>query len=122
MPINVLLADDRPATREAVRQILAAEAGLCVVGEAASGEEALQLAKLLRPDVVVMDVVMPGIGGVEATRRISGSVPEASVIGLSLHNDAGVREAMRGAGAIAFVAKEEAFEELPGAIRRAAGG
>jgi two-component system response regulator NreC len=115
--IKVLIADDHKMLREGLRSLLGREAGIEVVGEAASGAEAISLTREMRPSVVIMDIEMPEINGIEATRRITAEMPEIKVIGLSMHANPDVIELMRQAGASAFVAKDSAFEELVSAIR-----
>ena len=85
--INLILADDHAVVRAGTRQLLERQPDLRVIGEAADGEEAVRLAKELKPDLVVMDVRMPKLSGVEATRRIKAEVPEVAVLVLTAHDD-----------------------------------
>jgi len=102
--------------------ILAAEADMEVVGEAADGREALDLAAKLRPNVVVMDVAMPGLNGIEATRRLAETVPRCKVLALSMHKDAVyVREILR-AGAKGYLLKDAFDRDLVNAVRAVAAG
>jgi len=102
--------------------ILAAEPDMEVVGEAGNGHEALELAAKLRPDVVVMDVAMPGLNGIEATRRLAESVPRTKVLALSMHKDAVyVREILR-AGAKGYLLKDAFDQDLVNAVRAVAAG
>ena len=104
--VGVLVADDRPPFRRAVRTILSATPGFELLGEAGSGEDAVALTRALCPDVVLMDVRMPGIGGIEATRRISGHRRrDSGRAGVELSR-AGPARAARDCGAIAFVPKQ----------------
>ena len=119
MNIRVLLADDQPAIRQGLRLRLALEPDIQVVGEAANGAEAVSLATVLAPDVVVMDVAMPVLDGVDATQELRTAAPRTTVVILSLHDDAATRARARGAGATAFVAKHQAEGQLIGAIRDA---
>lgn len=119
MDIKILVTDDDPSARDLVSEFLAGQAGLRVVGHADSGEQALRLTEELRPDVVLMDLDMDGISGVEATRRLHAARPEVRVIAVSIHSGPGFRRAMAEAGAVGFVAKEEIHEELAVAIRGA---
>jgi DNA-binding NarL/FixJ family response regulator len=116
-PIRVLLADDHALMRRGVVQLLSAEADIEVVGEAATGREGLEYARELCPDVIVMDVSMPDMNGIEATRRVLQEAPKTRIIGLSMHEMDGSREAMLRAGAVAYVTKNASPAELLAAIR-----
>jgi DNA-binding NarL/FixJ family response regulator len=122
MAIRILLADDHKIVRDGLRSLLQAEADLEVVGEAANGREAVRLAQELSPDVVVMDVGMPDLNGIEATRYIAGGASGAKVIALSMHSDRRFVEGMLAAGATGYLLKDSAFEELARAIRTVAAG
>jgi NarL family two-component system response regulator LiaR len=120
--LTVLIVDDHELVRQGVRAFLDAQADLHVVGEASSGKEALLLARELVPDVVLMDLLMPGLDGVEATRRLKETSPRSQVVVLtSHHDDAHVFPALR-AGALSYVLKSIGPEELAGTVRRAAHG
>jgi DNA-binding NarL/FixJ family response regulator len=114
---RVLLVDDHKLVREGLRQLLASRAGIEVVGEAGDGEEAVELALVLRPDVVVMDVFMPRMNGVEATRRIVEQIPGIRVIGLSMHQGDEMAESMKRAGAADYLSKDGPTEALVTTIR-----
>ena len=116
-PIRVLLADDHRILRQGLVSLLAFEPDIEVVAEAADGREALELALKLSPDVVVMDVSMPIMDGVEATRRIAAELPGVRVIGLSLHESADMARAMRDAGAAAYLSKGGPADLLVATIR-----
>ncbi|BDC52993.1 DNA-binding response regulator [Bryobacterales bacterium F-183] len=117
-----MLADDHRMVRQGFRLILEAQEDLEVVGEAGSGREAVDMAKTLRPDVVVMDVTMPELNGIESTRRIREAEPMVRVLALSVHRDAVyVREIVR-AGAEGYILKESADSELIAAVRAVAQG
>jgi DNA-binding NarL/FixJ family response regulator len=117
MRVRVIVADDHSMVRSGLRALLEREPSISVVGEVADGRAALQAAKRLRPDVVVMDVSMPELGGVEGTRAIIGEVPGIKVVGLSMHADKRFR--MLQAGASAYVLKDAAVGELVSAINAA---
>jgi DNA-binding NarL/FixJ family response regulator len=117
MSIKILLADDHRILREGLRNLLAQQTDMTVVGEAADGKEAISLARQLKPDVVIMDVVMPGLDGVEATRRIRAEVPTAKIVALSMHSDRRYVSEMLRAGAAGYLVKDSAFDELNQAIR-----
>lgn len=120
--IRVLLADDHAILRKGVSMLVNAQSDMEVAGEAASGEEALREAQRVQPDVVVMDVSMPGLNGIEATRRLLELLPWVRVIGLSMYRDAVyVRELLR-AGASGYLVKDCDDAELLLAIRAAARG
>ncbi|HEU0138316.1 MAG TPA: response regulator transcription factor [Bryobacteraceae bacterium] len=119
---RVLLADDHSIVRQGFRMILAGQPDFDVVGEAANGRHAVELAAELHPDVVVMDVSMPELNGIEATRRIGEISPRTRVIALSMHKDAVyVREILR-AGARGYLLKDSMDTDLIGAVRAVARG
>ncbi|HTX35220.1 MAG TPA: response regulator transcription factor [Bryobacteraceae bacterium] len=117
MSIRILLADDHRILRDGLRSLLAQEPDMQVVGEASDGEQVVKLARELQPDMVIMDVVMPVIDGVEATRQIRMAVPAAKVIALSMHSDRRFVSEMVRAGALGYLVKDSAFEELSQAVR-----
>jgi CheY-like chemotaxis protein len=114
--IRILLVDDHAMVRQGLRAILEGYADMLVVGEAANGLEAVAMASDLRPDVIIMDVNMPRLDGIAATNRIKAAQPAVIVIGLSVNDSRQVMEAMKGAGADAFLSKEAAAEQLHDAI------
>jgi DNA-binding NarL/FixJ family response regulator len=120
--IRILLADDHAVVRQGFKMILDAQADMEIVGQAANGRQAVDLAEQLRPDVVVMDVSMPELNGIEATRRLASSLPHARVIALSMHKDSVyVREILR-AGARGYLLKDSGAADLVAAIRAVASG
>jgi len=120
--IRILLADDHAVVRQGFRMILAAQPDMEIVGEAGNGREALELAGSLKPEIVVMDVAMPELNGIEATRRLAELAPHARVIALSMHKDSVyVREVLR-AGARGYLLKESGAGDLVTAIRAVAAG
>ncbi len=120
--IRVLLGDDHAVVRTGFRLLLQSRADFAVVGEAPSGEAAYQLFVELRPDVVVMDLAMPGMGGLEAVRRILARDPKARVLALSAHDDAAhVRHALQ-EGALGFLSKRSAPDALLDAVATVADG
>lgn len=122
MAIRVLIVDDHSVVREGLRMFLVRDPDLEVVGEAADGAEALQQARLLRPDVVVMDLLMPVMDGIAATRSIRRELPETEVLALtSVLESALVVDAIR-AGAIGYLLKDTQAAELRRAIKAAAAG
>jgi DNA-binding NarL/FixJ family response regulator len=117
--LRVLLADDHTMLRESLNRFLTDE-GFDVVGEAADGEEALRLAEELRPDVVLMDVSMPVLDGVEATRALRRRLPDTEVVVLTMFGDSAVADRAFRAGAAGFLAKDCSLDEVAEAIRIAA--
>ncbi|HEY8368004.1 MAG TPA: response regulator transcription factor [Thermodesulfobacteriota bacterium] len=121
-PIRVLLADDHTVLRAGLRALLEAEGDMTVVGEAATGEEAIERVRALRPDVVVMDLSMPGLGGLEATRRIAGLGMGTKVLVLTVHAEQEYLMPVLQAGGSGYVTKTSADEDLIEAIRTVARG
>ncbi|RPJ67786.1 MAG: DNA-binding response regulator [Acidobacteria bacterium] len=121
-PITVLVVDDHTVVRRGIVALLSTEAGIQVVGEAANGTEAIERAHALTPQVILMDLVMPGMDGVEATAQIIARNPDAQVLVLtSFGSDAKLFPAVR-AGAVGYLLKDTSPEELVKAIRRTAAG
>jgi two-component system response regulator NreC len=119
---RILLADDHAVVRQGFKMILGAQVDMEIVGEAANGREAVELAAQLHPDIVVMDVAMPELNGIEATRRLLAANPHIRVIALSMHKDSVyVREILR-AGARGYLLKDSGADDLVKAIRAVAGG
>lgn len=122
MTIRVLLADDHIMVRQGLKALLDAEPDIQVVGEASDGWETIQQAETLRPDVILMDLTMPRLNGLEATRRLEKSLPEIKILALTMHtNEEYVREVLR-AGAAGYILKEAAVSELVQAVRVVAKG
>lgn len=122
MTVRVVLADDHEMLREGIVTLLAGQDGMEVVGEAVDGKSALEQARLLKPDVVVMDISMPGGGGVAATRQIRAELPEVKVVALSIHNEEVYVQAMLDAGASGYVVKTSIVRDLIPAIECIAAG
>lgn len=122
MTIRILVADDHAIVREGVRLILERQPDMQVVGEATDGLEAVELAQALEPDVVCMDLSMPGLDGMEATRRIGAACPEVAVVALTVHGSDEYFFAMLKAGAAGYVLKGAASSDLVDAVRAAARG
>lgn len=119
---TIVLADDHHLVRQGLRSLLEAEPDFSIVGETGDGLEAAQLVERLRPDVLVLDLMMPGLNGLEVTRQVSQRSPRTHVVILSMHpNEAYVLEALR-AGAAAYVLKESTSAELVRAVREAVAG
>jgi len=120
--IRILLADDHAVVRQGFKLILASQQDMEIVGEAGNGREAVDLAQTLHPDVVVMDVAMPELNGIEATRRMQEAAPHARVLALSMHKDSVyVREILR-AGARGYLLKDQIASDLIAAVRAVARG
>lgn len=121
-PIRVLLVDDHAVVRKGLRALLDREPGIEVTGEAEGGEQAIRAMDRLRPDVILMDLEMPGVGGIEATRNITETYPEAKVVVLTSHaSEEDVFPALK-AGALGYLLKHSAPEEVLQAIRQAQRG
>jgi two-component system, NarL family, response regulator NreC len=120
--IRILLADDHAVVRQGFKMILAAQTDMEIVGEAGNGREAISLAENLNPDVIVMDVAMPELNGIEATRRLADASPRTRVLALSMHKDSVyVREILR-AGARGYLLKDAIASDLLAAVRAVARG
>jgi CheY-like chemotaxis protein len=115
--IRVLLADDHAVVRDGLTRLLANEPGIEVVGQAADGIEVVQMALQLTPDIILMDVSMPYLSGVDVTRRLTQQLPGIRVIGLSMHRQEDIASAMTSAGAVAYLTKSMEPEALVAAIR-----
>jgi len=115
-PITVLLVDDHAVLRKGMRDILEEQQRIKVVGEARDGQEAVDLALSLAPDIILMDINMPGVNGIVATRKIKGVLPGVQVIGFSMHEDEATAKLIRSAGAAAYLRKDVAPGELVSAI------
>ena len=120
--IRVLLVDDHPVLRSGLKALLAGEQDIEVVAEASDGHDAVQLAPRLRPDVVIMDVAMPGLGGAEATQQLLTRDAAVRVLALSAHEDASFARSLLDAGASGYALKRSACDELVHAVRIVAGG
>jgi DNA-binding NarL/FixJ family response regulator len=120
--IRTLLVDDHTLIRQGVRVLLEAEQDIAVVGEAQDGRQAVELALRLRPDVVVMDIAMPLLNGLEATRQILQQLPATRVLILSAHSDEEYVDRVTDLGAVGYVLKQSSLEDLAIAIRTAHAG
>ena len=120
--ITILLVDDHEVVRQGLKAYLDAQPDFKVIGEASSGEEAVEAAMEFLPDVMLMDLVMSGIGGVEATRRVKDVTPRTQIVVLtSYHQDEFIFSALQ-AGAISYVLKDVMMDDLAEAIRKASTG
>jgi len=122
MTIRVLLADDHKIFRDGLRTLIDKESGMEVVAEAENGRKAVKLAEKMAPNVIVMDVTMPDMNGIEATRKIMAGLSHVKVIGLSMHSDRRFVLGMLEAGASGYLLKDCAFGELANAIRQVTTG
>jgi DNA-binding NarL/FixJ family response regulator len=120
--MKILLADDHKLMREGLRMLLEKTGRIAIVGEAGDGISAVRMARDLKPDLVLMDIAMPDLNGVEATRRIRAETPGVKVIALSMHADKRFVRHMFAAGAAGYVLKGSAFEEVAAAIKTVAAG
>ncbi len=115
--IRLLVVDDHSILRAGLRMLFAAEPDMQIVGEASSGQQAIEAVERLHPDVVIMDVAMPGMSGIEATRRIKQIYPETAVLALTMHEDEQYFFEMLNAGAAGYIPKRAAPDDLIAAIR-----
>ena len=120
--MKILLADDHKLMREGLRMLLEKLGRITIVGEADNGVTAVRMARDLKPDLVLMDIAMPDLNGIEATRRIMTEAPGVKVIALSMHADKRFVRHMFAAGAAGYVLKGSAFEEVAAAIKTVAAG
>jgi len=119
---TILLADDHPLLRQSIKSVLEQERDLVVVGEAGDGEEAVRLAEKFRPDIVLMDIAMPKLDGLEATRRIKASHPDMAVLVLTIHSDDQHIIGILEAGAAGYLTKSVFGEEVVQAVRGVVAG
>ena len=122
LPLRILVAEDHAIVREGIRRLLSAEADLEVVGEAGDGETAVELTQSLRPDIVCLDISMPRLSGVDATRRIKSLMPEVGVVILTMHEDEAYFYELIKAGASGYVLKRASARDLVDAVRAVASG
>lgn len=120
MAVRVLIVDDSPDFRKVLKHLLQKEEDVTLVGEAQDGEEAFVLAEQLRPQVILMDIDMPRLNGLEATRQIKSRRPEAKIVIVGIHDEEAYRRAALECGANGFVLKKSLLRELPSAIAAAA--
>jgi len=116
MKVNILLVDDHKILRQGIKTMLEMNEGLNIVAEASDGEMALQMARENHPDLIVMDISMPNVNGIEATRRIKSEMPSIKILALSMHDDNGFLINMLKAGASGYLLKDCAADELINAI------
>jgi two-component system, NarL family, response regulator NreC len=116
MSVRIILADDHKIVRDGLRALLANQPGMNVIAEADNGRETVRLARDLSPDLVIMDIGMPDLNGIDATRQITAELPEVKIIALSMHSDRRFVVQMFRAGASGYLLKDCAFEELTRAV------
>jgi two-component system response regulator NreC len=121
-PIRLLLVDDHEVVRTGLKSYLQTQPGLEVVAEASNGSEAIARALEVRPDIILMDITMPGMDGLEATRQLKAMWPEAVILALTIHEDKFYFMEMLAAGASGYLTKQAAADELVQAIRTVATG
>jgi len=121
-PIRLLLVDDHDIVRTGLKSFLESQNGLEVVGEARDGDEAMQRAAETKPDIVLMDISMPGVDGLEATKQLRASFPDTQVLALTVHDDKQYFMQMLGAGASGYLTKLAAPDELVAAVHAVANG
>jgi DNA-binding NarL/FixJ family response regulator len=121
MKTRILIVDDHALFRDGLKMLIDHESDMEVVGEAENGEVAIERARELRPDIILMDVKMPVMDGVEATRHIKAEMPGMKILALSMYSSDGFLSRMMNAGALGYFMKGNDFQELSGAIRKAMG-
>ena len=119
---SVLIVDDHKIMRDGLSRLFQFESDIEVVGEAADGMQAIEMAEKLNPDIIIMDVNLGKISGMEATKQILSKNPHIKIIGLSMHRDSGIDEAMRQAGAVAYLTKSAPSEDLLKTLRTVISG
>jgi DNA-binding NarL/FixJ family response regulator len=117
LKIRILVADDHAVVRQGLTRLLDNEPDIQVIAEASDGEQALRIARRLRPEVILMDINMPNMNGIEATRLIRSEMPQIKVIGLSMFEGADRADEMKRAGAVAYLSKSGHADELISVIR-----
>src|SRR5688572_5578000 len=120
--IRILLADDHQIMRDGLKSLLATQSDMEVIGEAVNGQEACQKAKELRPDVVIMDIAMPGMNGAQATEALKQTCPKVKVVALSAYEDGEYLRQMLKAGASGYLLKNSSVSEVARAVRCALNG
>ena len=120
MNIRILLVDDHKIMRDGLRSLIEKQNGMAVVGEAENGRTALRLTRKLKPDVIVMDINMPDLNGIDATRQILTELPSVKIVAFSMHSDRQFVAEMFKAGVSGYLLKDAAFDELARAIRTVA--
>ena len=120
--IRLMLVDDHDVVRVGLKAFLQSQEGFQVVEEARDGEEAIERACAVRPDVILMDITMPGMDGLEATRRLRSECPECLVLALTVHDDKQYFSQMLAAGEVGYITKQAAADDLVAAIRTVAAG
>lgn len=116
MTVRIVIADDHQVVRDGLKALLEQPPRYTVIGTARNGREAVELARKLNPDVVIMDIAMPELNGVDATKRILAESPHIRIIALSMHADRIYVSGMLQSGALAYIRKESAFEEISAAV------
>jgi len=120
--MRIVIADDHRMFRQGIKTLLESREDMQVIAEAADGREAVELVQQHMPDIVIMDISMPGLNGVEAARKIAVDTPNTRIIGLSMHTDRRYTSELLKAGASGYIPKDGAFEELEQAVRAVAAG
>ena len=117
MKTRIMVVDDHKIVREGLRKLIEDDGNFEVIGEAGNGREGIRLARQLQPDIVIMDVAMSEMNGIEATRQLMTAQPEVRVLALSMHSDSRFVRLMLEAGALGYLLKDDAFEEIVTALR-----
>jgi two-component system, NarL family, invasion response regulator UvrY len=120
--VRIMIVDDHKPTRDEIRGLIEHQPGMDVVAEVATGEEAVDMARARQPDVIVMDILLPGMNGIEAMRRICSEQPDVRVLAISNHFGESLIQTIFDAGGLGYVRKSRAFEQLVPAVRSVAAG
>lgn len=120
--MRIMLVEDHKPTRDEIRALIESQTDMTVVAEAENGEDGVAQARATRPDVVVMDILLPGMSGIEATQKILLELPATRILALSNHSGAGVVQAILESGGLGYVRKNRALEELIPALQSVAAG
>jgi DNA-binding NarL/FixJ family response regulator len=120
--VTILLVEDHVPTRDELRRLLECQPDMQIIAETGCGEEALQMTRLLRPEIIIMDILLPGMNGLETIRQLRDEHPATRILTLSNHYGASLVQAVLAAGSLGYVRKSRAFEELIPALRAVTAG
>lgn len=119
MSVRILIVDDHQAMRETLKTLLAEDPGIEIAGEAANGKEAIEMAKEIKPDMIIMDIAMPVMNGIDATKILHIEMPKIKIIGLTMYSNRHFINSMMDAGAVTVISKDMLYQEILLAIQSA---